>query len=316
MALQCNDLALVFPGQGSQSVGMLAALAAAHAEVEATFAEASEVLGLDLWQLVAEGPAEALNLTMNTQPAMLAAGVAVYRVWAAQGGPVPAWMAGHSLGEYTALVCADALAFGDAVRLVRERARLMQETVPAGEGAMAAVLGLDDPVLVQVCQEASTSGSLVTPANFNAPGQVVIAGHATAVDQAVVAAKAAGAKRAVVLSVSVPSHCPLMEDAAAKLLELLEQTPFSAPKIPVVHNADVASHTALDVIRKVLAQQLFQPVRWVESVNFMSRHGVARFVECGPGKVLAGLDKRIAPSASHMSVFDPASLAQALEKVQ
>lgn len=315
MEQQQNFLAVVFPGQGSQSVGMLAGLAAAHPEVRETFAQSSSVLGFDLWKLVSEGPEDQLNLTVNTQPAMLAAGVAAYRVWRKQGGAVPGWLAGHSLGEYTALVCAGVLAFEDAVKLVRERARLMQEAVPAGEGGMAAILGLDDVQVVAVCAQVSSAGGSVAPANFNAPGQVVIAGDAAAVAQAVEAAKAAGAKRALPLPVSVPSHCPLMAGAAEKLLALLAQTPLQAPSIPVVHNADVGTHAAPEVIRSVLARQLSSPVRWVESVKFMHEQGVSLFMECGPGKVLTGLNKRIAGDARCHCIFDADSLAAALEMV-
>ncbi|TAN52765.1 MAG: [acyl-carrier-protein] S-malonyltransferase [Methylococcaceae bacterium] len=313
---QQNYLALVFPGQGSQSVGMLSKLAADYPEVKETFAQASQALGFDLWQLVDNGPEDQLNLTLNTQPAMLAAGVATYRVWRKQGGVLPGWMAGHSLGEYTALVCAEALTFEDAIKLVRERARLMQDAVPAGQGAMAAILGLTDAQVVAVCNQVSTEDSGVSPANFNAPGQVVIAGHSAAVNQAIDAAKQAGAKRAIALSVSVPSHCPLMESAAEKLLELLEQTPLQMPSIPVLHNVDVETHAAPEVIRNVLAQQLSKPVRWAASVKFMHEQGVSLFLECGPGKVLTGLNKRIASDARSHCFFDADSLAQALEMVK
>lgn len=317
MEQQHNFLALVFPGQGSQSIGMLADLAAAHPEVRETFSQASDALGFDLWQLVNEGPGDQLNLTINTQPAMLASGVAAYRVWRKQGGILPGWMAGHSLGEYTALVCAEALAFADAVKLVRERARLMQEAVPAGQGAMAAILGLDDPQLVAICQQVSSSGmGSVSPANFNAPGQVVIAGDAAAVNQAIEAAKSAGAKRALPLPVSVPSHCSLMTGAAEKFQVLLEQTPLQSPVIPVVHNADVGTHAAPETIRSLLAQQLFLPVRWVESVKFMHEQGVMLFLECGPGKVLTGLNKRIAADARSHCFFDNESLNAALEMLK
>lgn len=316
MEHQHNYLAMVFPGQGSQSVGMLAGLAAAYPVVGETFAQASEVLGFDLWKLVNEGPEEQLNLTVNTQPAMLAASVATYRVWRQQGGILPGWMAGHSLGEYTALVCAEALAFEDAVTLVRERARLMQEAVPAGQGAMAAILGLDDVHVVAVCEQVSSAGGNVAPANFNAPGQVVIAGEAEAVAQAVAAAKAAGARRALPLPVSVPSHCALMSAAANQLLALLEKTPLQMPLVPVLHNVDVAAHSAPEVIRDALARQLANPVRWVESVKFMHEQGVGFFLECGPGKVLTGLNKRIATDASCHCFFDADSLAQALEMLK
>lgn len=315
MEQQHNFLAMVFPGQGSQSVGMLAGLAASHPEVGETFAEASEVLGLDLWKLVSEGPEDQLNLTVNTQPAMLVAGVATYRAWRGQGGLLPGWMAGHSLGEYTALVCAAALAFEDAIKLVRERAKLMQDAVPAGQGAMAAILGLDYVQVVAVCAQASGVGGSVSPASFNAPGQVVIAGDVAAVTRAVAAAKAAGAKRALLLPVSVPSHCPLMGGAAEKLLVLLEQIPLQTPSILVVHNADVATHAAPEVIRSVLSRQLSSPVCWVESVKFMHEQGAVVFLESGPGKVLTGLNKRIASGARSHCFYDVGTLAAALEIV-
>lgn len=316
MSVTDNGLAFVFPGQGSQAVGMLQELAAEHPEVQETFAEASEVLGLDLWRVVVDGPAETLNLTENTQPAMLAAGVAAWRVWRKVSEVVPGWMAGHSLGEYTALVCADAIKYVDAVDLVRERARLMQAAVAPGVGAMAAILGLDDNVVVAVCNEISTAGRLVTPANFNAPGQVVIAGHAAAVELAIEAAKARGAKRAVQLPVSVPSHCPLMQEAADKFRASLAQVKIDSPTITVIHNVDVAPHPAPEVIAAALEKQLYGSVRWGDSVRFMFEQGVHRFIECGPGKVLAGLTKRIAPDARAEAVFSPDSLNKALELVK
>ncbi|QSA97391.1 ACP S-malonyltransferase [Methylococcus sp. EFPC2] len=316
MSVTDNGLAFVFPGQGSQSVGMLQELAAEHAEVQETYAEASDVLGFDLWRLVVDGPAEELNLTENTQPAMLAAGVAVWRVWRKVSEVVPAWSAGHSLGEYTALVCADAIAYRDAVSLVRERARLMQAAVAPGVGAMAAILGLDDHVVVEVCSSVSTAEQVVTPANFNAPGQVVIAGHAAAVEKAIEAAKSHGAKRAVILPVSVPSHCPLMQEAAEKFHAILAGVKIESPAITVIHNVDVAPHPAPEVIASALEKQLYGSVRWADSVRFMYEQGVHRFVECGPGKVLAGLTKRIAPEARAEAVFSPDSLNKALELVK
>ncbi|UZR30120.1 ACP S-malonyltransferase [Methylococcus mesophilus] len=313
-----NSLAFLFPGQGSQSVGMLADLAAAHPVVERTFAEASEVLGFDLWRLVQEGPEEELNQTVNTQPAMLAAGVATWRIWCEASERRPAWMAGHSLGEYSALVAAGALGFADAVKLVALRGRLMQEAVPPGDGAMAAILGLDDPQVVAACKEASAQDSVVTPANFNAPGQVVIAGVSSAVERAIAAAKALGAKRAVLLPVSVPSHCALMAPAAEKFAALLSETPFDSPRdrIGVVHNVDVAMHPSPEVIRAVLAQQISHPVRWSETIRFLSDQGVRRFVECGPGKVLAGLNKRIVSGEATLAVVDQDSLNKALESIR
>ncbi|EHQ51672.1 ACP S-malonyltransferase [Ectothiorhodospira sp. PHS-1] len=304
-------LACVFPGQGSQSLGMLAALAEAFPQVRETFQEASDVLGLDLWALTQEGPADDLNRTENTQPAMLAAGVAVWRAWTAQGGSEPVVMAGHSLGEYTALVCADALDFDAAVRLVAERGRLMQNAVPAGEGAMAAILGLDDEQVRTVCREAAAAG-VVEAVNYNAPGQVVIAGETAAVERAIALAGEAGAKRSVKLPVSVPSHCSLLKSAASNMHVRLESVRVGTPAIRVIHNVDVASHAEPDVIRAALAAQIHRPVRWVETVQAMAADGVTTVLELGPGKVLTGLNKRIDKSLTVACVQDPDSLAQAL----
>lgn len=304
-------IGFVFPGQGSQSVGMLDELAAVHPTVRETFAEAGEALDLDLWQIASRGPAETLNQTRHTQPAMLAAGVAVWRVWRSAGGPEPTCLAGHSLGEYSALVCAEAVAFADAVRLVRERARCMQEAVPEGSGAMAAILGLDDDTVRQVCVEAAAD-QVLEPVNFNAPGQVVIAGHAQAVARGVEAARAAGAKRAVPLPVSVPSHCALMRPAAERFAAVLAEVPFRPPRIPVLHNATVAEAREPEAIRAALAAQLYSPVRWVETIQAMAARGVSKLVECGPGKVLAGLNKRIDREMPVWPVQDPDSLAAAL----
>ncbi len=309
------SLGFVFPGQGSQSIGMLAELAVEHSVVRKTFAEAGEALGYDLWKVVQEGPEAELNTTAVTQPAMLAAGVAVWRLWEAEGGPRPVVMAGHSLGEYTALVCADALNFADAVTLVADRGRFMQEAVPAGEGAMAAILGLADEQVAAVCGEAA-DGEVVSPVNFNAPGQVVIAGQAGAVERAVAAAKAAGAKRAVMLAVSAPSHCALMKPAAERLAERLAGVAITAPAIPVINNADVASPAEPDAIRDALVRQLYSPVRWVETVGRMGSEGVDRLIECGPGKVLVGLNKRIARDMTALPVQDNETLAKALEGVR
>lgn len=311
-----NGLAFLFPGQGSQSVGMLAGLVAVHPEVEATFRAASGVLGYDLWDVVLNGPEESLNSTRFTQPAMLAAGVAAWRVWCASSEVRPGWMAGHSLGEYTALVCAGALGFEDGLKLVSERAKLMQEAVPPDVGAMAAILGLNDEQVVAVCADASTESEIVTAANFNAPGQVVIAGDKAAVERAITQAKAVGAKRAVLLPVSVPSHCPLMRDAADKFKAVIESVPMESPGVGVVHNVDVAMHPAPEVIRAVLQKQLYGSVRWADSILFMSQQGVDRFVECGPGRVLAGLNKRIVAGVKTEAIFDPGSLAKTLELVQ
>ncbi|MGD8274541.1 MAG: ACP S-malonyltransferase [Thiohalocapsa sp.] len=305
-------LAILFPGQGSQSVGMLADLADVHAEVHATFAEASEVLGRDLWAIAAEGPAEELNRTEITQPAMLCAGVAVWRCWQARGGPVPAAVAGHSLGEYSALVCAGALDFSDAVGLVAERARLMQHAVPAGTGAMAAILGLDDDRVRAVCAEQAGT-EVLEPVNFNAPGQVVIAGHKAAVERGAAAAKAAGAKRAVVLAVSVPSHCALMQDSAAQLAERLATTPLRLPAVPLLHNASAATAADVQELRTLLARQIYSPVRWVETVQALRGMGITTALEAGPGKVLTGLGKRIDKTIRILPVLDPAGLDHALE---
>ena len=285
-------IAMVFPGQGSQSVGMLKELAEAEPVVAATFGEASKVLGYDLWQLVQSGPEEQLNATERTQPAMLAAGVAVWRVWRKRGGPAPTVMSGHSLGEFTALVCADSLDFTTAVELVSFRGRAMQEAVPVGQGAMAAVLGLDDEAVEAACREAA-NGEVVEAVNFNAPGQVVIAGHATAVERAIEACKARGAKRAIDLPVSVPSHSSLMKPAAERLRERLEQTEVRSPLVPEIYTVDVRKHGHPAGIRTALVEQLFNPVRWAETVRRMVASGVTHIVECGPGKVLTGLNRRV-----------------------
>ncbi|MCQ8117361.1 ACP S-malonyltransferase [Methylomonas rosea] len=312
---QSYNLAFVFPGQGSQAVGMLGTLAAANPLVKQTFEQASDVLGFDLWNMVANGPDTDLNQTHNTQPAMLAAGVAVWRAWCEKTDIKPAWMAGHSLGEYTALVCSGALGYEDAIRLVAERGRLMQEAVPAGEGAMAAILGLEDHQVVNTCAEVA-NGEIVAAANFNAPGQVVIAGETAAVERAMEALKALGAKRALKLPVSVPSHCALMEAASDKLNEILQSLNVEMPNSTLIHNADVKSHGSPEVIRYALKEQLFKPVRWVESVKFMHEQGVTAFVECGPGKVLVGLNKRIAPDAAHYTLYDPETINNVVEQLR
>jgi [acyl-carrier-protein] S-malonyltransferase len=306
--------AFVFPGQGSQSVGMMAGYGDA-AVVRDTFYEASDALGLDLWAMVADGPAEALNQTVNTQPAMLAAGVAAFRFWQHQGGTQPAVMAGHSLGEYTALTCAGAITFQDAVKLVRLRAEAMQSAVPEGIGAMAAVLGLDDDAVRAVCAEAA-KGEVLAAVNFNSPGQVVIAGHKAAVDRGCALAKEKGAKRALPLPVSVPSHCALMQPAAEKLLVAMQAIVIKTPAVPVIHNADVTSHATPEAIRDALARQLFSPVRWVETVQAIKEGGVSLIAECGPGKVLAGLNKRILDDVPTLALVDAASIADALDKTQ
>lgn len=310
-------LAFIFPGQGSQSVGMLTALSDRFPQVQETFAQASDILKIDLWKLVSNGPVEQLNQTHITQPAMLAAGISAWRVWQEQKGQAPSIMAGHSLGEYTALVCAGTLTYEDAVSLVAERGRLMQEAVPVGTGAMAAVLGLEDNVVVQVCEEVekemAEDNEIVAAVNFNSPGQVVIAGNKKAVERAMEITKSKGAKRALLLPVSVPSHCQLMKPAAEKLDERLLQLELKTPSIPVIHNYDVRSHDNVSEIRSALTKQLYNPVRWAETIQNLSEHGIETLVECGPGKVLTGLTKRINKLLVTKPVFDPASLEAALE---
>lgn len=302
--------ALVFPGQGSQSLGMMAHYGAA-AVVRATFDEAAEALGRDLWQLAAEGPAEALNQTVNTQPLMLTAGIAVYRLWLEKGGRPPALMAGHSLGEYSALVAAGVLQLKDAVPLVELRARAMQDAVSAGEGAMAAILGLDATAVIEACAE-SAQGQIVQAVNFNEPKQTVIAGHKAAVERAAEAAKAKGAKRAIMLPVSAPFHCSLMLPAAEKLRARLAQVSFSAPQIPVLNNVDVARLTDPAAIKDALVRQAASPVRWVETMQAVQMAGITHVVECGPGKVLSGLAKRCAESLTGLAMADLAGLEATL----
>lgn len=299
--------AFVFPGQGSQSVGMLADLAAEYALVTDTFAEASDVLGYDLWKLVSEGPEDQLNQTDKTQPAMLTAGIAAWRVWESVTSVKPDYFAGHSLGEYTALVAADAISFSDAVKLVEMRGQFMQQAVPAGEGAMAAILGLEDDVVRELCAEAAVNG-VVEAVNFNSPGQVVIAGAANAVKHAIEIASEKGAKRALLLPVSVPSHCALMKPAAEQLTAALNTIPVQMPTTPVIHNASVTVAADAAQIKQLLAEQLFSPVRWVETVQWFAAQDVTHIVECGPGKVLAGLSKRIDKSLNAMPLFDLATL--------
>ena len=301
------SLAFVFPGQGSQSVGMLADLAAAHGDVRATFDEASQGAGIDLWALSQQGPEDQLNRTENTQPALLAASVAVWRVWQKLGGAQPAQLSGHSLGEYSALVCADALSLHDAAALVAERGRLMQAAVPAGVGAMAAVLGGDDEQIAAVCAEVA-QGQIVGPANFNSPGQLVIAGHAEAVDRALARLAELGVKKAVKLAVSVPSHSALMREAADKLGERMTSIAWQQPSIPVVQNAEARSYTSLDDIRGALQRQLYLPVRWTECVQTLVAGGATHIAECGPGKVLAGLIKRIDKSVEARAIGTPTEL--------
>lgn len=307
-------LALVFPGQGSQAVGMMQGFADSRI-VRDTFAEAAAVLGQDLWQLVADGPAEELSATVNTQPVMLTAAYAMYRAWLEAGGPAPAIVAGHSLGEYTALVAAGVLAFADALPLVRFRAQAMQEAVPLGTGAMAAILGLDDDAVRAACAEAA-QGEVVEAVNFNAPSQVVVAGHQAAVERCAAAAKARGAKRAVMLPVSAPFHSSLLKPAADRLRERMQSVAFQAPRIAVVNNVDVAMVTDPAQIRDALARQACNPVRWVETVRAFVAQGVTHVVECGPGKVLAGLTRRIEGGLQGLAITDPASLQQCMEALR
>jgi len=308
-----TQFAMVFPGQGSQAVGMLADLAAENPIIEQTFRQASDALGYDLWALTQQGPAEELNKTWQTQPALLTASVALWRVWQQKGGKTPALMAGHSLGEYSALVCAGVIDFADAVRLVELRGKLMQEAVPEGTGAMSAIIGLGDAEIAKACEE-SAEGEVVAPVNFNSPGQVVIAGNKAAVERAGAACKAAGAKRALPLPVSVPSHCALMKPAAEKLAVALEDIVFHAPQVPVVNNVDVQCETAPEAIRSALVRQLYSPVQWTRSVEFISQQGVSQLLEVGPGKVLTGLTKRIVDSMTASAINEPAALSAALSQ--
>ena len=306
-----RQLAFVFPGQGSQSLGMLGELAQAHGLIADTFAEASEGAGIDLWRLSQDGPEEQLNQTEFTQPALLAAGVAVWRLWLAQGGARPAQLAGHSLGEYSALVAAGALPLADAARLVRQRGQLMQDSPPAGTGAMAAVLGAEDALVQEVC-EAVSGKEVVVPANYNSPGQIVIGGHAEAVDKALVQLAERGVRKAVKLAVSVPSHTPLMREAANRLGEAMSGLAWQAPQLPVVQNVDAEVHEGIESIRDALVRQLYLPVQWTGCVQALAAGGTTRVLECGPGKVLAGLAKRIDKSLDARALGTPADFEAAL----
>jgi [acyl-carrier-protein] S-malonyltransferase len=307
-------LAFVFPGQGSQSVGMLAGYAE-HPAVSATMREASDVLGRDLTALAMAGPEADLNQTVNTQPVMLAADIAVYRAWAAAGGPAPSLVAGHSLGEYAALVAAGAFTFADALKLVQARAEAMQAAVPEGAGGIAAILGLDEAGVREACAEAS-QGEAVEAANLNAPGQIVIAGARAAVERAIEAAKAKGAKRAILLPMSVPSHCSLMRPAAEKLAARLASVQIMAPSIPVINNADVASPQEPKAIADALVRQLHSPVRWIETVTAMAQQGATHIVECGPGKVLQGMVKRISPQTTAFTLSSSAAIAETVQALK
>jgi [acyl-carrier-protein] S-malonyltransferase len=302
-------VAFVFPGQGSQQIGMMDDFAA-DAGVRATFNEASGALGEDLWALASSGPTDAINLTRNTQPLMLTADVAIWRAWRAAGGPAPSLVAGHSLGEYAALVAAGALELKDAVPLVRFRAEAMQDAVGPGVGAMAAIVGADDAAVVEACREAA-QGDVVEPVNFNAPGQVVIAGHKTAVERAIVAAKARGAKRGMLLPVSAPFHSSLLKPAAERLAQHLAQINIISPAIAVLHNVDVAEHQTPDAIRAALARQAANPVRWTDTIRAFAARGVTHVVECGPGKVLSGLVRRIDETLTVFALNDRASIDEA-----
>ncbi|WP_370298987.1 ACP S-malonyltransferase [Pontibacterium sp.] len=306
-----QSLAFVFPGQGSQAVGMLAELAEANPVIKSTFAEASEVLGYDLWDLVQNGPAEDLNQTDKTQPALLTSGVALWRLWQEKGGEQPAVMAGHSLGEYTALVCAGAIDFADGVKLVKLRGEFMQQAVPAGTGAMAAILGLADDAIEAAC-EAAAEGDVVSPVNYNCPGQIVIAGEKAAVERAIEKCKEAGAKRAVPLPVSVPSHCALMKPAAEKMAVELANIEVKLPAIPVMQNVDASVPQSVEQLKDNLLAQLYSPVLWTKSVQAMVEQGVESTVECGPGKVLSGLNKKVHKPLSVVAINEPAGLDKAL----
>lgn len=308
------SFAAVFPGQGSQSIGMLASFLPDYHEIKQVFTEASDVLDYDLWELIQTGPDERLNATERTQPALLAAGVALWRLWQASNGPKPACMAGHSLGEYTALVCSGAMDFKAAVKLVEFRGQVMQQAAPPGVGAMAAILGLDDDAVRLACTEAA-QGQVVEAVNFNSPGQVVIAGEKPAVERAMASCSAKGAKRAVLLPVSVPSHCALMRPAADKLAARLADLLLKPPQIPVIHNVDVAAHADVAAIRQALKEQLYSPVRWAETVQLLASRGITQLVEFGPGRVLSGLTKRINKSVEAYPVYDPQTLQAALAAV-
>lgn len=303
-----QSLGIVFPGQGSQSVGMLKDIAAEYSEVQATFNEASLALDYDLWELVQNGPSEELDKTVHTQPALLAASYAIWCILTSKKHIKPAMLAGHSLGEYTALVCANAITFNDAIRIVAARGQYMQDAVPVGVGALAAIVGLDDVDVKAVCEKAALQGEVLAPANFNSPGQVVIGGHKIAVERALVLAKEAGAKLAKLLPVSVPSHCILMKPAAERLAKLLEQTTINTPTIPVLSNVDVTLYNDPNAIRDGLTRQLFMPVRWVEIIQKFASTGIKNIIECGPGKVLSGLNKRIVADLELANTSDLSNL--------
>ncbi|SFE32262.1 ACP S-malonyltransferase [Nitrosomonas sp. Nm166] len=305
--------AFVFPGQGSQSVGMMNGYADLPI-IQETFQEASDILQQDFWAMVSSGPGEDLNLTINTQPLMLIAGVAVYRAWTSLGGSKPALLAGHSLGEYTALVVAEVMNFADALALVRSRAQAMQQAVPEGVGGMAAILGLDDKIIETICRDITNQGNgeSLEPANFNSPGQVVIAGHKNAILQGIEMSRSEGAKRAILLPMSIPSHCSLMKPAADNMRLQLERATLQPPKIRILHNVDVKPHADVTSIKEILVQQLVSPVRWVDTIRAFAAEGITHIIECGPGKVLAGLNKRIDQNLQQLSLADSETIKQAV----
>ena len=308
------SLAFVFPGQGSQSVGMLNSLAEQYPEIKSTFTDVSDVLGYDLWQLVQQGPETELNNTIKTQPALLTAGVALWKIWGKQNNKNPKLLAGHSLGEYTALVCAEVLPHSEAVQLVADRGQYMQAAVPEGVGSMAAILGLENDQVEELC-ETSAQGQIVAAANYNSTGQIVIAGHAEAIERTVTAAKKAGAKRSIILPVSVPSHCELMRPAAEHLAKRLQTVKLLLPSIPIIHNVDACQKNDIESIAKILVEQLHTPVRWVETIQRMSNEGITYIVECGPGKVLSGLIRRINRNIQTLPISEPALLEKALVEI-
>lgn len=312
--MENNNLAFVFPGQGSQKIGMLAELAAESPIVEATFAEASAALGYDLWDMIQHGEQEQINLTERTQPMLLTSSVAIWRLWNDRDGPAPGQMAGHSLGEWSALVCAGAVDFVDAVKIVQARGAFMQQAVPVGVGAMAAILGLEDQVIFDACNSARQA-EVVDAVNFNAPGQVVIAGSAAAVDRAIDLCKQAGAKRAMALQVSAPFHTSLMKPAAEQLAELVSSTAFATPTIPVIHNVHAQAETDAERIKALMLEQIYKPVMWVDCITALKQGGASVFAECGPGRVLNGLTKRIDREITSFAMDDPASLDNALTSV-
>ena len=316
-ALVIMKFAFVFPGQGSQSVGMMHGYTDLPI-IQETFQEASDILKQDFWSMVNSGPAEDLNLTLNTQPLMLAAGVAVYRAWISLGGKEPVFLAGHSLGEYTALVTSEALSFADALSLVHFRAQVMQQAVPEGIGGMAAILGLDDEAIKAICRDITNQGNgeSLEPANFNSPGQIVIAGHKNAILQGIELAKSKGAKRAIMLPMSIPSHCSLMKPAAERLQLQLQHVTLQAPNIPILHNTDVKSHSDPATIKEILAQQLIRPVHWVDTIRAFAAAEITHVIECGPGKVLAGLNKRIDQNLQQLPLTDSEAIKRAINDVR